>query len=79
MKIKCKNALIEIKENNYNDFLEKLNKDERSFVETFNKRENNLIETDYDLNYIAYDEIVFSKNGVWKDITNYFKDIVINF
>lgn len=79
MIIETKNALINIKQD-YKTFYENLVlRDERELINSFEyTKENDILKTDYKLNYIAYDEIVFSKNGNWKSIGNYLQDIDIN-
>lgn len=78
MIIETKNALIHIKQD-YKTFLESLVlKEERELINSFEYTKDDILKTDYKLNYIAYDEIVFSKNGVWKSIGNYLQGIDVN-
>lgn len=79
MIIECKNALIHIKQD-YKTFLDNLVlREEKELINSFEYiKENDILKTNYELEYISYDEIVFSKRENWKSIGNYLKNIDIN-
>lgn len=74
MIIECNNGRIKTKYdfNQFIDFIEDEN--QKSFIKSMKEVDgNNHLKTDYDLNYIAYDEIVFGKNGDWKELNHNIK------
>lgn len=72
MTIECNNGRLKTKYdfNQFIDFIE--NENQKSFLKSMKEVDGNkdYLKTDYDLNYVAYDEIVFSKNGDWKEINH---------
>lgn len=75
MTIECNNGRLKIKYdfNQFIDFIE--NENQKSFFKSMKEVDGNkdYLKTDYDLNYVAYDEIVFIKNGDWKEINHNIK------